>query len=305
MNWKEKTLSVGLGALLIAGIGYGAVKVSANSSSTQSRTDATTTAQQGFFNNRGFRGQMGAQEDGRMGNFGRGGDCDADGQMMGRMGQRGDNGEEHGMYDVTNMPAQPLSDAEKADLLHMREEEKLARDVYTTLYEKWDEPVFDNISHAEQMHMDAIGTLLDKYDLSDPVAQTNDQVGVFTDEKLQDLYNQLVAQGSESVESAFKVGATIEDLDIKDLDDALARTDNDDLKVVFTRLEEGSEHHMRAFVSNLQRVGSDYQPQYITQEQFDEILSGSNGHGGPSWEKGGQQGGHPGQGHGSGRGGGR
>jgi len=304
MNWKEKTLSVGLGALLIAGIGYGAVKVNADSASTQNRTGATTTAQQGFFNNRGFRGQMGAQEDGRMGNFGRGEDCDADGQMMGRMGQRGDNGEEHGMYDVTDMPAQPLSDAEKADLLHMREEEKLARDVYTTLYEKWDEPVFDNISHAEQMHMDAIGTLLEKYDLSDPVAQTNDQVGVFTDEKLQDLYNQLVAQGSESVESAFKVGATIEDLDIKDLDDALARTDNDDLKVVFTRLEEGSEHHMRAFVSNLQRVGSDYQPQYITQEQFDEILSGSNGHGGPDLGNGGQQGGHPGQGHGPGRGGG-
>lgn len=42
------------------------------------------------------------------------------------------------------------------DLLYMREEEKLARDVYITLYEKWGIPVFNNISNRESDHNDLI-----------------------------------------------------------------------------------------------------------------------------------------------------
>ena len=37
-----------------------------------------------------------------------------------------------------------LSDAEAATLVFMREEEKLARDVYITLYDQWEHPVFNN-----------------------------------------------------------------------------------------------------------------------------------------------------------------
>ena len=173
-----------------------------------------------------------------------------------------------------------LSAEEVADLLHMREEEKLARDVYLALYDKWGLRVFQNIARAEQTHMDAVGDLLKTYGIPDPVAKTKDARGVFESPKLQDLYKQLVAQGSASEIDALKVGATIEDLDIKDLNEAIARTTHSDIRQVYENLKRGSENHMRAFMSNLRARGADYTPQYISEAEFQQILQGSNGKGG-------------------------
>ncbi len=173
-----------------------------------------------------------------------------------------------------------LSAEEVADLLHMREEEKLARDVYLALYDKWGLRVFQNIARAEQTHMDAVGDLLKTYGIPDPVAKTKDARGVFESPKLQDLYKQLVAQGSASEIDALKVGATIEDLDIKDLNEAISRTTHSDIQQVYENLKRGSENHMRAFMSNLRARGADYTPQYISEAEFQQILQGSNGKGG-------------------------
>ncbi|MCU0917960.1 MAG: DUF2202 domain-containing protein, partial [Planctomycetes bacterium] len=49
----------------------------------------------------------------------------------------------------------PLTAQETANVLHMRQEEKLARDVYRIFAEMWDCPMFTNIAGAEQRHMDA------------------------------------------------------------------------------------------------------------------------------------------------------
>ena len=212
------------------------------------------------------------------------------GAMYGQEGHDDEHGgPPEGMNPAENIPTPSdtnLTDAEKADLLHMREEEKLARDVYLTLYDKWGAQVFSNIARSEQMHMDAVGTLLQTYGLEDPVAQTGDKRGVFSDPKLQDLYNQLVEKGSTSLVDALTVGATIEDLDIKDLDEAIARTTHADIQTVYDRLRTGSYHHMKAFVSNLQANGADYSPQFISVEEYQHILEstpggpGGMGHGG-------------------------
>ena len=90
-----------------------------------------------------------------------------------------------------------LDAVEVAGLLYMREEEKLARDVYLTLYEKWEMPIFQNIANSESTHMEAIETLIDRYNLEDPAAGKD--AGVFTDQTLQGLYDQLVAEGSQSL----------------------------------------------------------------------------------------------------------
>ena len=76
------------------------------------------------------------------------------------------------------MQAVDLTDSEKYWLTYMREEEKLARDVYIFLYDKWGSQIFNNISVSEQTHMDAIKTLLDRYGIPDPVADKGP--GVFT-----------------------------------------------------------------------------------------------------------------------------
>ena len=172
---------------------------------------------------------------------------------------------------ITSLPIEPLSLAESGSLSFMREEEKLARDVYITLYNKWGVNIFTNISNSEQTHMDAILMLLNKYSLPDPVAFN--AVGVFNNTTLQSLYNQLLVQGNTSLLEAFKVGATIEDLDIFDLTNAIIYIDNQDIKLVYDMLTKGSRNHMRSFYKNILNVGGTYIPQYVTQAEFDAIIN--------------------------------
>ena len=190
---------------------------------------------------------------------------------------------------TAEMPATELSDTERDGLLLMREEEKLARDVYTTLYEKWGQRIFTNIAGSEQTHMDAVKTLLDRYEVTDPV--TDATVGVFTNAKLKRLYDELVAQGSTSLVAALTVGATIEDLDIKDLDNLMAQTDNADIITVYENLARGSRNHMRAFVRQLKNNGATYSAQYISQQELEAILAGvqERGNGGGKGRGGGME----------------
>ena len=172
---------------------------------------------------------------------------------------------------IGDLPYQEVDAVEQSDLLHMREEEKLARDVYRALDDLWGMRVFRNISSAEQRHMDAIAGLLVKYGIEDPVGDNPD--GQFEDEGMQALYHQLVAQGSESLNEALIVGATIEDLDLHDLATDLTHTDNLDIQTVYQNLAKGSRNHLRAFISLLEANGVTYTPQFISQVVFDEITS--------------------------------
>jgi hypothetical protein len=164
-----------------------------------------------------------------------------------------------------------LSLEEYNGLLLMREEEKLARDVYLELGDIWGVKVFTNIARSEQTHMDAVLTLLETYNIDDPIQ--NDALGVFTNPELAALYEQLIDKGSSSLTNAFTVGAIIEDLDIKDLRVLLSETENEDIIRVYENLEKGSENHMRAFIRQLERNGSSYNAQFITDLELAEILN--------------------------------
>ena len=174
-----------------------------------------------------------------------------------------------------------LSAEEIAGLQFMREEEKLARDVYLTLYQKWGLAIFNNIANSEATHMAAVKTLLDRYGIADPAAGT--AVGVFADASLQALYNQLVAQGSQSLAAALKAGGAIEEVDIRDLQVRIAGTTHADVKTVYSNLLNGSYNHLRAFARTLKiQTGEVYQPQYLDAATYQSIMSGSNGRRGRS-----------------------
>ncbi len=130
----------------------------------------------------------------------------------------------------------------------MKEEEKLARDVYTVLYQKWGSRIFYNISQAEEKHMDAVILLLKYYGSADTLVE---DTGIFTRPEFQTLYNDLVSAGSASVEDAFKTGALIEEMDIKDLTDNLEFVTNENIILVFENLLKGSRNHLRAFIRQL------------------------------------------------------
>jgi hypothetical protein len=175
-----------------------------------------------------------------------------------------------------------LSSVEADALRYMREEEKLAHDVYLVLYEQWHLPIFQNIANSEQVHTGTVAALLDRYGLDDPATP---DVGSFADPYLQELYDQLVAQGGQSLVDALKVGATIEEVDILDLEQRIAQTDNLDIVRVYENLMQGSGNHLRAFVATLAtRTDQTYQPQYLSQEAYRAILTDTTGRSGRVWQ---------------------
>jgi hypothetical protein len=190
-----------------------------------------------------------------------------------------------------------LSAEESSALLYMREEEKLAHDVYVTFYSQWGLPIFQNISQSEQTHGNAVKSMLDRYGLSDPASNA---VGVFTNSDIQTLYNDLVVRGSQSLAEALKVGAMIEEIDIIDLQERLTQTDNADIQQVFNNLLNGSYNHLGSFTSMLSlQTGETYQPQHLSAESYQAIIDGSVGRGGNSNGRRNGQGGYGGGGRGS------
>lgn len=175
------------------------------------------------------------------------------------------------VISIVGITEEPIDDMEQSSLLFMREEEKVARDVYLKLYELWGSQVFQNISSSEQRHMDAILTLLDRYGLVDPAAGKD--IGEFTNADLQKLYDDLLVKGSVSWEQALHVGALIEEVDIQDLKNAINNSvDNQDVTYVYEQLKKGSVNHLNAFVTNLSRLGISYEPQYLTTDEYNSYL---------------------------------
>lgn len=154
----------------------------------------------------------------------------------------------------------------------MFEEEKLARDTYLFLHQKWNLQEFANIKNSEQSHMNAIENLLIKYNI--PYQKLPE--GKFENSNLQTLYNQLITQGSISNKEALKVGSTIEDVDIKDLNNLSAKTKNTLILNVYSKLTCGSRNHMRTFTNSLEILGEEYSPQFISQTEYDLIINSSN-----------------------------
>jgi hypothetical protein len=164
-----------------------------------------------------------------------------------------------------------LSIVEATDLTYMRQEEKMARDVYLTMYALWQVPTFSNIASSEQSHMDAIMKLLQRYGLPDPAAGL--VVGEFRDGELQTLYDQLVATGSDTELAGLQVGGLIEEVDMLDIADAIQRSTKADIDEVYGKLLCGSRNHLRAFAAQIEvRTGTSYVAQVMEQAAVDAIV---------------------------------
>ena len=164
-----------------------------------------------------------------------------------------------------------LTTQEKSDLIFLREEEKLAHDVYVYAFAKYGLVPFSNISSSEAVHMSNVLVLLNKYNIPDPVK--NNPEGVFTDTVLQNLYNDLIVKVNLSSKAALEVGATIEDLDIHDILGFYSHTSKADIIQVYDLLTCGSRNHIRAYAGQLEMQSVTYLPQFIAQVEYDAILA--------------------------------
>ncbi|MDM7912665.1 MAG: DUF2202 domain-containing protein [Methanotrichaceae archaeon] len=162
-----------------------------------------------------------------------------------------------------------LSPREVEGMRFIWEEEKVARDLYVTLYEETNLSIFTNLTRSEQNHMDQAKALLDKYGLETPV---EDEPGLFYNQTLKGLYDDLLAQGRQSPEDALAAAAAFEEISIRDLEREISATDAEDIRVVYEGLLAGSRKHLRSYVSDLQEMGVQYSPQYLRQEEFEETV---------------------------------
>ena len=135
----------------------------------------------------------------------------------------------------------------------------------------WGTPVFANISASEAAHSAAVKALLDRYQLADPLAGLAN--GTFKSPAFQTLYATLVATSRTSLIEALKVRAQIEELDMRDITVQKAGIDTADILMVYDNLLLGSRNHLRAFMKVLVQQGGSYEPQYISQPEFDAIVN--------------------------------
>lgn len=171
-----------------------------------------------------------------------------------------------------SLPVNQLDQAMIEAVTLLREEEKLARDVYLAMTVLYELSVFPNIARSEQQHMDLVAMILDRYDIPDPAAGMG--VGEFSDPWVQGLYDDLTDAGEVSLIDALIVGATIEDVDIYHLDHILDHTPAyDDIHLIVQNMVAGSRNHMRGFVGALDKRNRTYSAQWIEQTLLDEILS--------------------------------
>ena len=162
-----------------------------------------------------------------------------------------------------------FSEDDKSAILFMLEEEKLARDTYIYLNDLWAINQFNNIKDSEQTHMNLVEDLL----IQNNIEYSIEPVGEFQNQTLQNFYDQFVIDGAISSSNAMQIGATIEDVDIKDLQDFLDITTHLDLVAVFESLQCGSRNHLRSFIQGIENRGETYAPQFLTQEEFDAIIA--------------------------------
>lgn len=169
-----------------------------------------------------------------------------------------------------------LTQPEKDAILYMREEEKLARDIYELLFTKWASNPFGNIRQSEQVHMDRMKVLITTYKLIDPVEINKDSPGVFSNTLLQKYYKELTNTASQSLTEALKIGAKIEEMDIADLEERIKQTTQTDIISTYNNLKMASENHLRAFVRRLEMQGVNYQPVILNKTEFDKIIAAEN-----------------------------
>jgi hypothetical protein len=178
------------------------------------------------------------------------------------------NGGGPGWQGGQGQTADSLTTVEAEHLLLLREEEKVARDVYDLLYQQWGIYAFSNIASAEQRHMDSVLVQLQHYGLQDPALQ----VGVFSNQALQNLYDSLVSQGMNSEMDALLTGALIEEVDMQDIQEMIDATENSGLLSLYQKLLCGSRNHLRAFVSQIEARGRVYEAQVMDQSAVDLIV---------------------------------
>ena len=180
------------------------------------------------------------------------------------------------VFDLSQYPMSNLTQKVKESLAYMGNEERLAHDIYTVLYNYHNDEgtqinQLANIPKSEQKHVEIVQSVIQRYDLNiseiliveNPVRDQNVlfgdmPVGVYDIPAIQELYDSLYDKGIASKQAALEVGCMVEVLDVNDLDQAISQAKESnatDVVAAFNILRDGSYNHYWAFDKGLKNMG--------------------------------------------------
>ena len=173
------------------------------------------------------------------------------------------------LFITEGFPQEDISAVEETALLKVWQVQKLSRDLYQSFNEAWSSQIYENMSSDSQYHMDFVHILLGKFGI--PVPQ--DLAGIFTDQEIQNLFDLMLNAGNGSAVEALRMGAAAEDMIIDELQTLLVQTDNHEILIIYQNLLKSARNHLRLFVNELAQIGINYDPQYISGDDFLAIIA--------------------------------
>ena len=182
--------------------------------------------------------------------------------------------------DINSYPKYSLTQDNKNDLAFMGNEERLAYDVYMSLYDyhknRGDEikQLYNISTKGETKHIQKVRDLINKYNITkddltilttSPVSSSTTEQsalpsGKYDIDSIQNLYNTLSSKGKNSVKDALEVGCMVEVTDINDLNPKIEHAISsgaEDLEDAFVFLRDGSYNHYWSFDKGLKNIGID------------------------------------------------
>lgn len=151
----------------------------------------------------------------------------------------------------------------------VREDEKIARDLYFSFFRNFGLKTFENIGKAEDNHIKATEKLFDYYEIDYPALSAN---GKFEDASRQKLFDSLLLKGTPELE-AFKVMALLEESNIVEYGEVLKSIVNPNIKLVIENLAKASANHFKAAIRQITALGGTYAPALMTQEQYRALIA--------------------------------
>lgn len=165
---------------------------------------------------------------------------------------------------------EPLTANEKESLVYTIEEARLTRDINAFLYDKWDEPIFDYVMTQENNNIFRLQKFIKEQGGQDPLARSIK--GTFNIPSMQQEYNKLMNIGKNSRLAAYYVSMTLQEKNYMKMQERIQMSENLQMIKLYGKRMEKSGDHIRILFKNLQKLDVDYEAQYMTKNEFMDII---------------------------------
>jgi hypothetical protein len=169
-----------------------------------------------------------------------------------------------------NIPNGTLNQIEVTDIDYLKEMQKLDSDYYAVIAAQYPRaPILSNLAISSSTLANADYVIYVRYSITDP---ESDIQGIFSDPKLQQIYNQDLATAAGGLGDAYTAAAQDEDLHIANLVAAMSRTNNQDLIFMYSQQLAEARNNLRQVTQQLRTMGIQYTPVYLPSDSYNAII---------------------------------